>query len=133
MALGDQTIASVKRRVAATVALAQAHAGKGEAQMRSSAEWTDRTGLARGGLNGTAEVARDGDRTRVAIVLSHSMGYGGWLETLGGAAMGRRASMTPAELAERQNAGNLAVVWPTADAIGPRFLRDAKRLWGGAL
>lgn len=134
MALGDATRAWKNRRIAATIALAQATAGKAESHMKAQAEWTDRSGLARQGLTATPEVVRRGDRITVSIVLAHTMEYGGWIETIHGAAMGRRAGMSPRELAERENAGNLAIIWPTADLFGPRFLHNAKRLWaaGGA-
>lgn len=119
-----------RRRLAATVALVQNTAGQAEAHMKAQAEWTDRSGLARGGLRGEADVHLAAGDQRVDLVLAHSMDYGAWLETVNGAAMGRRADMSVSELSERQNAGNFAILWPTLDLFFPRLVRAYRRLWG---
>lgn len=130
--LGDDFREWKRRRLAAAVALVRHAAGQAEAEMKAHAEWTDRTALARGGLRGEAQVYLSSGEQRVDLVLSHSVDYGAWLETVNGAAMGRRAAMPPAELAERQYAGNFAIVWPTLDRVFPRLRRDYRRLWGEA-
>lgn len=57
-------------------ALAQSHAKRGEATMRSEAPWQDRTGNARQGLFGEAETSPTG----ATITLGHTMFYGPFLE-----------------------------------------------------
>lgn len=64
---------SIKR---AMVAAAGRTATQGEAWMRTNAKWTDRTGNARNGLRGTSRVSTN----KVAVVFSHSVPYGIWLE-----------------------------------------------------
>lgn len=55
---------------------------RAEAQARRGAKWTDRTGNARSGLNGSYTVSKSGGSATFTIVLAHSMSYGYWLETV---------------------------------------------------
>lgn len=81
------------------------YAPKAEAYMRTTAPWTDRTGLARMGL-GAEPIA---DRSDVyAIVLYHTVEYGIWLEV-------------------RFN-GTYAVIQPTVEQFGPQVMSGLERL-----
>jgi len=71
------------------VAAAQFSAPQIESYMKSNAPWNDQTGAARSGL--TAQV--HGGQNTIAIVLSHSVPYGVYLETRWG---GRYAILRPA-------------------------------------
>lgn len=60
----------------AMVAAANRIAPQSEAWMRSKAPWNDQTGNARNGLRSQVQVSTNS----VAIILSHSVPYGIWLE-----------------------------------------------------
>lgn len=60
-----------------------------ESWMRSNAPWTDQTTNARSGLRATPRISSK----QVAVVLSHSVPYGIWLEVRWG---GRYAIIEPA-------------------------------------
>ena len=51
----------------------------GEAEMKTNAPWTDRTGAARNGLHTQPFL---GDKRHKEIVFAHSVEYGIWLETI---------------------------------------------------
>lgn len=60
----------------------QRQAGRAETYMRQNAPWTDQTSNARNGLRAFVERSgSNGTRRRRALVLSHGMPYGIWLET----------------------------------------------------
>lgn len=93
---------------AALRAIIYRYAPMAEAQMRSSAPWTDRTGLARMGL-GAKAIA---DRSDVyAIVLYHTVEYGFWLEI--------------------RWSGRYAVIQPTIETMGPQVMAGLGRLLEG--
>lgn len=70
-------INGLDRKVNAAVAAITAyHAAAGEAYMKSTAPWTDRTGAARTGLNTAALSAGDVH----TILFAHAVTYGIWLE-----------------------------------------------------
>lgn len=117
------------RLIAATLALMQNFAGHGEAQMKGTAPWADRTALARGGLQGEAFSKVMAAAWRLGFTLRHTMQYGKWLETVNGAAMGGRAGMTPTQLMSPTNVGNFAVIHPTAQSLFPRVKIEVRRLW----
>lgn len=87
------------------VRLANVWAGTLQGRAQLDAKWTNRSGLARGGLFGSTEV--DGDK--VFIRLSHSMEYGVFLELA--------------------NNGKFAILRPTIDAASPEIFADYKELW----
>lgn len=66
----------------------QARAVQAEAHAKVTAPWSDRTGAARNGIRGTAEVTG----SRAELVLSHAVDYGVWLEL---ANRGRFATIIP--------------------------------------
>lgn len=66
----------------------QARAIQAEAHVKVSAPWSDRTGAARNGIRGTAEVTAG----RAELVVSHAVDYGVWLEL---ANHGRYAAIIP--------------------------------------
>lgn len=70
---------------------------------QSNAPWNDITGRARAGLH--SELTREPDG--IVLVLSHTMDYGKWLETIQG--------------------GKYAIIMPTLRAIGPRLMQEAMR------
>lgn len=76
-----------------------------EAHAQEHAPWTDRTGDARAGLEGTVEV--DGDQ--VIVALQHTVPYGIWLENL--------------------RNGRYAVILPTLEVFSP----IAARIIGGGV
>lgn len=56
--------------------LAEQGAKKLESNAKNNARWTDRTGNARGRLNGRAQPISNGQR----LILAHGVDYGIWLE-----------------------------------------------------
>lgn len=143
-----------ERLLAATIALMQNNGGVAESRMRAGASWTDRTGMAREGLfaevtvdfggSGTAlggfgVVGDDSgligaaDVTKITLSLNHTQEYGKWLETVLGAAHGRRAYLNDNELSWAEWVGPYAIIHPTADAIGPSIQRRVRALWSRAL
>lgn len=85
----------VERKRAASLALAQHWAAQLEGEMKLNAPWKDRTGNARAGLKGSAEV----DDKGVVIRLAHSVDYGVYLEL---ARDGRYAILKPTRNARAQ-------------------------------
>lgn len=78
-----------------------------EAYARDNAPWTDRTTNARNGLRATPEHEFG---SRHAIVLSHSVPYGIWLEV--------------------RFAGRYAIIDPTVAAQGPELMSTVRGLFG---
>jgi hypothetical protein len=78
-----------------------------EGYARSNAPWTDRTGNARNGLRATTEHSPG---SRHAIVLSHSVPYGIWLEV--------------------RWDGRYAAIEPTINAMGPQVMQSIQGLIG---
>jgi hypothetical protein len=74
-ALGPALFAALDRKLAA-------RAFQAEAEAKTGAPWSDRTGNARSGLRGTSAV--EGDRAE--LVLSHAVYYGVYLELAHGGA-----------------------------------------------
>lgn len=66
----------VDRKTVASLALAANWAARMEAHMKAHAPWQDRTGSARAGLAGRAEI----DGGDIVIRLKHSVDYGPYLE-----------------------------------------------------
>lgn len=66
--------------------------------MRTNANWVDRTGNARNGLS--SEVSGSG--TQVSLILFHSVVYGIWLEV--------------------RWSGRYAIIGPTLQSVGPRLM-----------
>ena len=87
----------LRTRVAAWAARSAAHL---EAQAKTDAPWTDRTGAARNGLHGSSDASGDG----VEIALAHGVDYGVWLE-----------------LAHQ---GRFAIILRTLQAEGPAIFGD---------
>ncbi len=70
-------LASMENKVDVAIRVfAEQGAQKLENEAKNNARWTDRTGNARGRLNGRVEKRADGYR----LVLSHGVDYGIWLE-----------------------------------------------------
>lgn len=70
-------LAAVENKTdAALRVLAEQGAKKLESNAKNNARWTDRTGNARGRLNGRTEPINNGQR----IILAHGVDYGIWLE-----------------------------------------------------
>lgn len=93
------------RQRAAVIMLAKNWAGQLEGRAKTNALWTDRTGNARNGLFGSAEVKGN----EVFIRLGHSIEYGIFLELA--------------------NDGRFAVLKPTIDQAAPKIYDSYKRLW----
>lgn len=117
------------RLIAGTLALMQNFAGHGESYMKTTRPWTDRTSLARGGLQGEAFSKVMAAAWRLGFTLRHTQKYGKWLETVNGPAMGQRAGMTPTALMSKANVGNFAVIHPTATYLWPAVKIEVRRLW----
>lgn len=81
----------------AMVAAANRTAPQAESWMRSKASWTDRTGNARSGLRAQVQVSTNS----VAIILSHSVPYGIWLEV--------------------RWSGRYAIIGPAIQEFAPRY------------
>jgi len=98
------------RQMAAIAASAGLIASEGEGYMRSNAPWTDRTGNARNGLRGEAQV--EGGGRRATVVYYHSVSYGIWLEVA--------------------NSGTYQIINPTLQVMGPRWMSLlAGMIWSG--
>lgn len=95
------------RMRAASYLLAQNWAGRLEGYMKRYAPWTDRTGAARAGLYGTAEL----DRDEVVIRLGHTVDYGVYLELA--------------------HDGKYAIIELTRRTFQDDIVRDFRELWGG--
>jgi len=91
---------------AAGLVIAERWAMLGEGHMKTGAPWIDRTGIARKGLKGNAEL-RD---HAIRVIYSHSVEYG-----------------PPLELA---HGGKFAILRPTAETDAPEFLREVKEVLG---
>ncbi|SFU40378.1 hypothetical protein [Alicyclobacillus macrosporangiidus] len=86
----------VERKRAASLALAKYWAMQLEGEMKQNRPWQDRTGNARAGLKGSAELNNEG----IAIRLAHSVDYGVFLEL---AHDGRYAILRPTRNARAQD------------------------------
>ncbi len=84
--------------------IVQYHAARGQAEMKLSAPWTDRTGAARNGLYTVVEKGGKGEYT---IIFSHTVNYGIWLEV--------------------KFSGRDAVIMPTIQKIGVGLMDDIRR------
>ncbi len=93
------------RRGAAIFAAAEVWGRTLEGRAKQDAPWIDRTAHARQGLFGTA-IKQGND---VAIILTHSVQYGLWLEVA--------------------RDGRYAILKPTMDAAIPEIYRAYERLW----
>lgn len=82
------------------------YAALAESEARHNAPWVDRTGNARNGLRGIPEA----QHPHYAIVLAHSVNYGIWLEV--------------------RWAGRYAVIMPTLNSVGPKYLAAAAEVLG---
>lgn len=82
------------------------YAARAEAEAKTGAPWTDRTGAARNGLHGSSSVGPG----QAELVLSHGVDYGIWLEL--------------------KNSGAYATVIPTLQRIGPALIADTAGLLG---
>jgi hypothetical protein len=100
-ALGPDLFAALDRKLAA-------RALQAEAEAKTGAPWTDRTGNARSGLRGTSAV--EGERGE--LVLSHAVFYGVYLELA--------------------HAGAWATVIPTMQRMGAHVRSDLAGLLGAA-
>lgn len=118
-----------ERLLAESLAVAQQQAGVGEARMKSGAPWTDRTTHARLGLKAETEITRAPLLTSIRMIFSHSIEYGKWLETVKGAAMGMRATMSEDELARAEYIGPYAIIHPTVRSIFPDFRNAILSRW----
>lgn len=101
-ALGPALQIAIDRKLAA-------RAIQAEAEAKTGAPWTDRSGNARSGLRGTS--GRDGDRAEMA--LSYSVAYGVYLELA--------------------NAGVWATVIPTMQRMGALVRSDLAGLLGAGV
>lgn len=99
----------VRRKIAATIAMAQSISGHATSDLRAHASWIDRTGLARASLNATVRVQFLGDRTLIILRLAHGMEYGIWLELA--------------------NAGKYAIVGPTTLFYRNLMRQYIRRIW----
>lgn len=88
----------------AMVAAASRTAPQAEGWMRSNARWIDRTGNARNGLRATTQISTN----QVAVVLSHSVPYGIWLEV--------------------RWSGRYAIIEPAINEFAPRMIALVGRL-----
>lgn len=90
------------------IATTEKYAADGEAHMRQTAPWVDRTSNARNGLvTSTTHENLMGAATRHTIVFAHSVSYGIWLEV--------------------RWAGRYAVIVPTIQFIGPKLMQTLER------
>jgi len=92
----------------AVSAIVDYNATVGEAQMKATAPWTDRTTAARNGLHTTTfhELAQ------WTAVFAHAVNYGIWLET------------------RRDFNGRYAIIMATVIAIGEQIMRMLSNLFG---
>lgn len=88
-------------------AITEYQAARGEAHMKTTAPWTDRTSAARNGLFTTALHIY---RVRHEIIFSHSVPYGIWLEV--------------------KYSGRDAVILPTIRVIGRDTMQQLDGLFG---
>ncbi len=103
---GAGALEHIRRKRAGQVALLLNIAGHAEAAMKDGAPWTDRTSNARNGL--TADVNLPGTK-KDTLSLAHGVEYGVFLELA--------------------NAGNNAIVNPTAEIIAPLVSKSVKNWW----
>lgn len=133
-----------QRRIAECIAIAHHQGGIGEARMKSGAPWTDQTGNARNGLSSKVEVENEtifsiaagaasmsSGFVRVRLFFFHTMEYGKWLETVLGAAHGKRRNMSEEALASPENIGPYAIIHPTVQAIYPDYRNAILSRWRG--
>jgi HK97 gp10 family phage protein len=109
--IGSDIVSRAERARAGVLALGQVSAARMEANAKAGAPWHDRTGNARQGLTGSAEV--DGDHVRVAI--AHTMAYGPFLE-LGTYKMAAEPILVPTQQEE-----------------APQLISDAAKVVGALL
>ncbi|MDU5945458.1 MAG: tartrate dehydratase [Paenibacillus macerans] len=77
----DEVRAKIERRKVATLLVAK-HVGKiMEGDAKQKASWEDRTGHTRQGIQGGADVRRNGDDRMAVVYLAHTMRSGLYLET----------------------------------------------------
>lgn len=77
----------------------------GVGYMKVNAPWSDETGAARSGLNGTAHH----EETKHTIVFAHAVHYGIWLEV--------------------KNSGRYEIIMPTVREQARQLGNDLDRLW----
>lgn len=107
-AFGDLSIAYGQSIHRAVRQLALAYAPVIENWMKENATWTDRTGNARQTLS--ASVWENVAHTMIAIILSHGVHYGLFLEV--------------------KNSGKYAIVNPAIDYWGPKIWNDVRGILG---
>ncbi len=95
----------IQRKMAAVAALAQVHSALGEAHMKTTALWTDQSGMARKGLKARVDL-KPGQY--VVIILSHSVEYGVYLEL--------------------SNSGRFSILRPTALRLSKEFFDDVEKV-----
>lgn len=87
-------------------AIFESQAQRGEAHMKTTAPWTDRTGAARNGLYTSYQKTRENRQ----ITFSHSVAYGIWLEIA--------------------NSGEYQVIMPSVRVIGRETMQQLRDLFG---
>lgn len=107
-AFGELALAYGQSIHRAVSQLAQRYAPVMENWMKENAPWTDRTANARQGLY--TEVTENIARTMIAIILSHGVHYGLFLEV--------------------KQAGKYAIVNPAIDYWGPKIWADVRAMLG---
>ncbi|MNW34029.1 hypothetical protein D3C74_109960 [compost metagenome] len=81
MPILDEVRAKIERRKAATLLVAKQVGKVMEGDARQKASWEDRTGHTRQGIQGGADIRRNGDERMAVVYLAHTMRSGLYLET----------------------------------------------------
>ena len=109
----------MRRQRAAIMSLCQTYAGVWEAEAKRVRPWQDRSGNARGTLNGRAMLFNpDPDHWTAGVRLAHGMTYGVWLEVT------ERPRGSAARLAVRRVLGDI----PPGPQNRARFMGDVQRV-----
>lgn len=81
MPILDEVRAKIERRKVATLLVAKQVGKIMEGDARQRASWEDRTGHTRQGIQGGADVRRNGEERMAVVYLAHTMRSGLYLET----------------------------------------------------